>query len=138
MDRDAVVVRYRGRRVSRRDIELIRALIAAHPGQSRRGLSKKLCEAWNWVQPNGHLRDMVCRGLMLELDRGGYIELPAVRRHPPNPLVRRARPAPVDVDRSAIRSTLGELGPLEFRQVRRTAEEPLLNGLIEQHHYLGY
>ena len=34
---------------------------------SRRGLSKKLCEAWNWVQASGAVRDMVCRSLMLTL-----------------------------------------------------------------------
>jgi hypothetical protein len=28
--------------------------------------------------------------------------------------------------------------PLTFRQVRRTEEEPLFNGLIQTHHYLGY
>jgi hypothetical protein len=30
------------------------------------------------------------------------------------------------------------LGPLEFRLVRRTPDEPLFNGLIEHHHYLRY
>jgi hypothetical protein len=33
---------------------------------------------------------------------------------------------------------LKDLGPLEFRLVRRTADEALFNGLIEHHHYLGY
>jgi hypothetical protein len=42
------------------------------------------------------------------------------------------------VDCTPIRTTLRELGTLSIRQVRRTAEEPLLNGLIEMHHYLGY
>jgi hypothetical protein len=37
-----------------------------------------------------------------------------------------------------IRGALADLMPLTFRQVRRTAEEPLFNGLIETHHYLGY
>jgi len=39
------------------------------------------------------LRDMVCRGLLLMLDRAGQIELPAVKFVPHNPLVRRARTA---------------------------------------------
>jgi hypothetical protein len=30
-------------------------------------LSKKVCEAWQWKQTNGELRDMVCRGLLLML-----------------------------------------------------------------------
>jgi hypothetical protein len=31
---------------------------------------------------------------------------------------------------------LSEIQPLEFRQVRRTSEERIFNGLIEEHHYL--
>jgi hypothetical protein len=135
---DAVVVRYRGRGVTQREVDFIRELIAAHPRSSRRGLSEELCKAWGWTQPNGRWRDMVCRGLMLELHRAGHIALPPVQKKVPNPLAQRPRPAPVEVDRTPICSTLGGLGALEFCQVRRTAEEALFNGLIEQHHYLGY
>ncbi len=133
-----VVFEYRGRRVTEGDLCQVRALIAAHPQASRRALSKKLCEAWQWVQPNGSPRDMVCRGLMLGLHRGGLIELPALHRNPPNPLARRRRPPAVEIDRTAVRTRLSELGALEFAQVRRTAAEPLFNALIETHHYLGY
>ena len=65
--------RYRGREISAADILSIGELIAANPGASRRTLSKKLCEAWEWRQPNGALRDMVCRGMLLMLDRAGQI-----------------------------------------------------------------
>jgi hypothetical protein len=75
---------------------------------------------------------------MLALERAGLIELPPVRRTPRNPLARRARPAPVEVDSTPLRTSLSELGPITFRQVRRTAEEAPFNGLIEIHHYLGY
>ena len=62
------------------------------PVLSRRRLSAKLCEAWQWKQANGVLRDMVCRGLLLMLHRAGAIELPAVRQIPLNPFERRQRP----------------------------------------------
>src|SRR6059036_897005 len=130
--------RYRGRAVSAEDIAFIRQLIAAHPGASRRALSAKLCEAWGWKQANGAPRDMVCRGLLLMLDRAGEIDLPPVRFTPPNPLVERQRPAPVLIDTTPIRGSLSELRPVGFRPVRRTSDEPLFNSLIEQHHYLGY
>jgi len=133
-----VVFTYRGRRVTASDLGQVRALIAAHPRASRRALSKHLCEAWQWVQPNGSPRDMVCRGLMLGLHRAGLIELPARHRRPPNPLARRGRPRAVEIDRTAVRARLRALGALEFVQVRRTAAEPLFNALIEAHHYLGY
>ena len=71
---------YRGRAISNEDILYIREMIAAHPGESRRTLSKKLCEAWQWKQTNGALRDMVCRSLLLVLDRAGHITLPPVSR----------------------------------------------------------
>ena len=132
------ILAHRGRKVTSSDVHQIRELIAAHPEASRRALSVKLCEAWGWFQANGKTRDMVCRSLMLELHRGGHIELPPVRCNPPNPLAKRARPAPVEVDRTPISSTLKELGPLVIRQVRRSAEESLLGSLIEMHHYLGY
>lgn len=134
----AVALEYRGRRVSDSEVVFIRELIATHPQASRRALSKKLCAAWGWVQPNGSLRDMVCRGLMLELHRAGHIELPAVRMVPPNPLVRRQRPLHVNIERTPIVGTIQELDALRICQVRRTAPEVLFNGLIEQHHYLGY
>lgn len=133
---------YRGRSVTEADIAFIRHLIAAHPGASRRALSKKLCEAWQWRQPNGTFCDMVCRGLMLKLHRSGHIELPPVRWVNPNPLARRAaerqRPLPALVDTTALCAPLAEIRPLQFRQVRHTWEEPLFNSLLERYHYLGY
>jgi hypothetical protein len=136
------LLRYRGRALTAVDIQEIRELIAAHPGASRRKLSERLCEHWGWRQANGALRDMVARGLMLALHRAGHIELPAVRRELPNPLgvqhMARRRPQPVEVDRTPLCTSLRELGPLRFCQVRRTPQEGLFNWLIESEHYLGY
>ena len=131
-------VRYRGRAVTETDIQFIRALIDGNPEASRRALSKKLCEAWAWRQANGALRDMVCRGLMLELHRRGLIELPPVRRVMHNPFLERKKPGPAAVDQAPIEGALTDFQPLEFRQVRRTPEEKLFNSLLEQYHYLGY
>jgi hypothetical protein len=84
------LLNYRGRAISTQDISFIQALIDAHPAASRRALSSLLCQAWDWRQPNGQLRDMVCRGLMLELHRGGHIQLPPVRFRPPNNVIERS------------------------------------------------
>jgi hypothetical protein len=134
----SVLLRHRGREVTAEDVEFVRDLIARHPGQSRRALSKELCRAWGWRQQNGELRDMVCRGLMLALHRNGHIELPSVRCRPHNPLVVRAPRSRVEVDTTPIRERLEALRPLTFSQVRRTPQESLFDGLVEEHHYLGY
>ena len=133
-----VKFKYRDREVTASDIAFIQALIAEDPGASRRGLSKKLCEAWNWVQTNGALRDMVCRSLMLELHRAGLIELPPVRCRPPNNVLQKRVPGAVAVDSTTLRAPLTELQPLAFRQVRRTEHEHLFGALLQAHHYLGY
>jgi hypothetical protein len=132
------VLRYRGRTVTTADVEFIKALIADNPTASRRRLSEVLCAAWGWVQANGAPRSMVCRGLMLALSRAGHIELPPVRWINPNPLARRARPKPAEVDQTPLHASLATLTPLTFRAVRRTPEESVFGGLIEAHHYLGY
>jgi len=131
--------RYRGRNYGAAQIESIRQLIAAHPGSSRRRLSAKLCEAWNWVQPNGQPCGMVARSLMLELHRAGHIELPAKRMSPPNnATAHRAPVSELPLEVAPLECSLGELGPLEIRQVRRTTEEGLFDRLLQSHHYLGY
>jgi hypothetical protein len=130
--------RYRGRAVTAEDIVFIRQFIAANPSLSRRKLSTKLCEAWDWKQANGAWRDMVCRGLLLMLHRAGEIGLPAIRQISLNPFVRREKPQAVSVDATPIRGALAGIRPISLQQVRRTSEEPLFNSLIEQHHYLGY
>ena len=132
------VFRYRSRTITAQDILFIRELIEAHPGDNRRTLSKRLCEAWQWKQANGAPRDMVCRGLMLMLERAGEIALPPVSYVRHNPLAHRARPAPVLLDRTPMECRLGDLQPLDFQLVRRTPDETLFNSLMEEHHYLGY
>jgi hypothetical protein len=129
---------HRGRMLSAEDVAFVRALIAAHPEASRRALSKKLCQAWGWVQPNGQLRDMVCRSLMLELHRGGFIELPAVRCRPPNNVVARRKPPAPALDSKPSRTTLAAVSPVSIHAVRGTSQEALFGALIEAHHYLGY
>lgn len=130
--------RYRGKVLTSGDIAFIKRLIRDNPDDSRWTLSKKLCLAWDWTQPNGVLRDMVCRGLMLELARAGHIRLPEKKSDPPNPFIHRRKPSEARVDKTPLDAELSRITPLEFRQVRRTSSEKLFNSLIEHHHYLGY
>ncbi len=139
MDVDVdVKLRYRGRKVTGKDIVFIRKLIVGNPDASRRRLSTLLCNAWKWVRESGEPCDGVCRSLMLALHRAGHIELPPVRCTPPNNVIARRKPVVVAVDRKPINAKLSEIRPLEIRQVRRTGEERLFDSLIEEHHYLGY
>lgn len=132
------VLTFRGRVISTEDVAFIRELIASQPEASRWRLSRDLCASWGWVQENGALRDQLCRTLMLSLHRSGHIELPPPKRRYNNPLAERPTPAPVTVDETPIEMSLRALGPLSVTQVHGAPEEPLWNGLVQMHHYLGY
>jgi hypothetical protein len=134
-----VLLSFRGRHIRETDAAFLRELMAQNPGLSRRRLSVKVCQAWNWVQPNGQPRDMVCRGLMLALHRAGHIELPAKRYSPPNNAIAHRRVAEVPpFDTTPIEGSLASLGPLEIRLVRRAESEELFAHLLHRYHYLGY
>lgn len=133
-----VILTYRGRRVTDADVAFLRKLIAEHPEMHRKGLSQEVCRVWDWRQPNGVLKDGVCRGLLLALHRGGHVQLPPPRRRHVNRAEWRRRAAEVPIDRRPVRVSLRELQPLSFRQVRRTQDEPLFNALLAGHHELGY
>jgi len=128
---------HKGRAITEDDIAAIRALMSERATWTRRSLSLTLCERRGWVQENGAPRDAACRALLLALHRAGHIELPAPRWACREPW-RRLRPHRVEVATFPIEGTLRELGSIELRQVVRTADEATVNGLLEEHHYLGY
>lgn len=131
-------VKYRGKIATTDDVEDIKRLISENPKDGRFRLSKKLCIAWNWRQANGALRDMVCRGFLLELERCGHIKLPPRKQTPPNPFSNRVKPAHVSIDTTSVYGKVSEIQPIQINQVRRTPSERLFNSLMSEHHYLGY
>ena len=132
-----IEVRYRGRVYTEREIEEVREIIARHPGASRFFLSQEVCRYWNWTQPNGTLKDMVCRGFMLVLDREGLIALPDRKRELPWLSRQRAQPSPVELDEAVLSGPLSSL-TLDFVMVRGTPQERLYQSLVHHYHYLGY
>ena len=134
----AEIFTYRKRLITDDDVDFIRGLIVKQPDIGRRELSRQVCRAWNWVQPNGYLKDMVCRGLMLKLEREGRLTLPPRKSTPPNPLARRKPPEKIIVAQDPINATVRELAPVILHQVRKSAAEKLFNSLVHQFHYLGY
>lgn len=130
--------KHRGRTFTDQDILRINEIIAAHPARSRRALSKIVCEEFDWRQQNGQIRDMVCRGAMLALHRDGRIALPPQKMRPKNNVILHRTAQTALVDQMPIVVSLSDLGAIELHQVRKTADERLVDGLIEAHHYLGY
>jgi hypothetical protein len=134
-----VPLTYRKRVITQDDLSFIEKVIDDYRKEGRSAISRRLCEAWDWRQANGHLKDGVCRGLLLHLERNQLVTLPPrIINNNNNTLRRRKTPATFDFQPTPITVALGDLASIELRQVRRTPEEKLFNGLIRQYHYLGY
>lgn len=127
-----------GRRVGPAEVGLIRQLLADHPDWSRRRLSQALCEAWNWRNAAGQLKDMASRTLLGKLEQHGQLHLPARRQRPVNRM-RQSRSAVFVWDSSPHTGTLSEVGPLQLREVSRDPRaRQELAAALAQFHYLGF
>ena len=131
-------VKYQGRRATTQEVDFINQYIGSHPNFGRTKISRELCKKWKWTYSNGALKDQVCRGYLLALERAGHIKLPAKKFTPHNPLAKRGKPDKIEVDETAITGSVDSHRPLSFVQARHTPFEPLYNSLIEHYHYLGY
>ena len=127
---------YSGREFSLQEIEQIRQLMQQNPTLLRTPLSRKLCELFAWIKPNGELKDMSCRVALLRMQAHGLITLPASR------MPRRGRPhfpATAATDAQApLLQPVHELGSLSLQPVLGTSASRLWNEYVERYHYLGY
>ena len=127
----------RKRTITKADLNSIQITINEHWNKGRTPISQILCQQWNWVQPNGQLKDMACRELLLTLKRKGFLRLPPRKNSAYNEKRNRSIPV-IDTDQTPIQGRLSDLPPVTLLSVRNTHFESLYNSLVHQHHYLGY
>ena len=127
----------RKRTINKADLELIQTTVREYWDKGRTQISEILCRKWNWVQPNGHLKDMACREVLLTLKRKGLITLPPRFNSANNDKRNRSIPV-VEIEQTPLQGKPSEFQPVRLQLVRNTTLEPLYNSLIQQHHYLGY
>jgi len=133
------ILTYRKRAITTDDLSFVSKVIVELHREGRSAISRRLCEAWDWRQTNGQLKDGVCRGLLLKLERNQLITLPPRLAVNNNSERRNKIPAAtLFLPPTPITAPLRDLTPIELRQVRRSPEEKLFNTLIRQYHYLGY
>jgi hypothetical protein len=134
VDRPLVI---QGRDIRPEDVALIRDWLQAHPDSNRTRLSRELCEAWNWRNGAGRLKDMAARSLLLKLEARGEIELPPRRTASVNGLRNHQAPA-IEHDQQAIEGPLTELRPVRMQPVAEGSSEAVFfKFLLQRYHYLG-
>ena len=131
----SIVFRYRGRHLDKQDIRFIRALISKHYQRGRSYISRALCEAWKWVQPNGKLKECAARDLLLRLEEQGLIDLPK-RLRPKNNLKEKSlNQVPLFLKEPLMGSAGDHERPcLDLLEAQ---DNYLWDYLVHHYHYLG-
>lgn len=127
-----------GRSLSQQDITQLREWVAAHPQWHRSRLSVEIAKAWNWRAPNGRLKDMAARTLLLKLHRRGLINLPAPL-HPPARRRPRAVQSRLPLHTVPVHVPVSELTPLSLEPAApATPCYASVSNYLAGYHYLGH
>jgi hypothetical protein len=127
-----------GRAINRAELQQVEQLLESHPDWSRYRLSRQLCSLWDWRAPNGQLKDMAARTLLLKLEQRGHIRLPQKRRPSPNRMLHKQL-QPVAHPSQPITEPLAQLRPLQIKELSQWPDGlALFEWLLHQYHYLSY
>lgn len=130
-----VIVRYRARELTNKDVSFIREMITEHYDKGRSHISRQLCQAWNWVQANGKFKEYAARDLLLRLEEQRHIELPPRLRPKNNLKAQRFDQIPLFSNKS-LSGALRDYSQPILQPV--THEDHYLWGyLLSHYHYLG-
>ncbi len=132
---DKIIFRYRARQLDIQDIHFIQAVISKHYKRGRSHISRILCEAWQWVQPNGKLKEYAARDLLLRLEEQGLVELPK-RLRPKNNLKKKTLDQVPLFLKQPIDGSAGEYGQPCIELVQSQGSY-LWDYLVHHYHYLG-
>lgn len=132
---EQIVFRYRARQLGMQDIRFIQALISEHYQRGRSHISKLLCESWQWVQPNGKLKEYAARDLLLRLEEQGLIALPP-RLRPKNNLKQKSFSQVPFFVNASVHGSVGEHGRPSIERVN-SQDGYLWDYLVFHYHYLG-
>lgn len=137
MEKELVI---RRRRIDSAALNLINEVVEKNWSQGRTVISRELCRIWDWRQPNGILKDQVCRILLSTLEKKELITLPP-RRGGTTKGKRRYYTVPdplPEYPQHELHGWLGDFPPVQLRMIRRSAEEALWNYLVYRYHYQSY
>ncbi len=129
-------MRYCGREFSDDELACIRRL-AAEPGTNRRVISRRVCEEFGWRKPDGGLKEMSCRVVLLRMQADGLVRLPAPLHRSSN-AARSTPRTPQAEPQAPLFTAAGELRQLRLELVESKRDSLLWNEYVDRYHYLGY
>lgn len=134
---NTMTVRYCGREFTSEELETIRRIIVSDPHGTRASISRLVCQTIGWYKPDGGLKAMSCRVVLLRMQKDGLITLPPPRHqhknHRPSIQITEATDP-----KTPITSPVSALPNLELQVVTNQDQSALWREYIHRYHYLGY
>jgi hypothetical protein len=125
---------YRNRQLDIQDIRFIQEVIARDYPRGRSHIARCLCEAWQWVQPNGKIKEFAARDLLLRLEEQEFIALPPRLRTKIN---RKKDYEQIPFfQQESLEGSIQQFEPPEI-EVLGPRDGYLWDYLIHHYHYLG-
>jgi hypothetical protein len=107
-----VILNYRNKELTHDDILYIQEIIENHYTKGRTQISQILCKVWGWYQPNGKLKGLAARDLLLYLEEKNLVKLPPQKRNNNNHKKKSFDQIPVFINRQLDRSIAGFPNPV--------------------------
>ena len=129
-----------GRVFPESDVDTIRRVVLQNLHTSRCNISREVCKKLEWISPNGDLKAIVCRDLLLKLEKDGHIKLPEPKSFSVNRFL--AKKSRVDFI-SPSTDMVGNLGQFPKPRIvlvdrSKCYHNSLWDELTNDHHYLGF
>lgn len=135
---EKIVTTSRGRNITGKDIEAIKKLIAKYYSKGRKCISEELSRYWKWYQPNGNLKDMACREILLKLHRLDLIKLPPPRVVPNRRKNKNYVQLDLEILPTSLSGKLSDFKEITLSLAASSKEQTLWNSMVRKYHYQGY
>jgi hypothetical protein len=106
-------------------------------GLSRHELASTICEALQWVRPNGRLKTRECYEYLELIEARGLVKLPARREQRPR--------GPTSIvytdagrEQRPRQGALSDVAPVTLGLVANAEDRALWRELVDRYHYLGH
>lgn len=140
-NRELEPIKLRGRIFSVEELELILDCVDEFREAGRTRISREVCLALDWKQPNGWLKDRACRDVLRQLEALNILKLPPKKgSHTASPGRRdRMSQTPSSLQDYDLKTPIEEFpSNLEIIFAKGNREESLWNAIVDKHHYLGH
>jgi len=132
---EKIVTTSRGRDITVEDVEDIKNIIKIHYHKGRKHISRELSRHWRWYQPNGNLKDMACREILLKLSRQGLVNLPPRMAAPRGN--KNFTQLALDMEPASISGKLSSFD-ITLALSKTESQQAVWRSLVRGYHYQGY